>query len=41
VVGRAYKYLLDVRMEEGPIGADAARERLLRWWAAEGGRDAG
>ncbi|WP_401000540.1 CCA tRNA nucleotidyltransferase [Agromyces sp. GXQ0307] len=37
VVGEAYKYLLDVRLDEGPIGPDAARERLLAWWAARGG----
>jgi poly(A) polymerase len=36
VVGEAYKYLLDVRLDEGPIGPDAARERLLAWWAARG-----
>ncbi|GAA4044510.1 CCA tRNA nucleotidyltransferase [Agromyces indicus] len=36
VVGEAYKYLLDVRLDEGPIGTDAARERLLAWWAARG-----
>lgn len=34
VVGEAYKYLLDVRLDEGPIGEEAARERLLAWWAA-------
>ena len=34
VVGEAYKYLLDVRLDEGPIGPDAARDRLLAWWAA-------
>ena len=33
VVGEAYRFLLDVRLDEGPIGADAARERLLAWWA--------
>jgi len=33
VVGEAYKFLLDVRLDEGPIGPDAARERLLAWWA--------
>ncbi len=33
VVGRAYRYLLDLRMEEGPLGPDVARERLLAWWA--------
>jgi poly(A) polymerase len=36
VVGEAYKFLLDVRLDEGPIGPDAARERLLAWWAARG-----
>ncbi|WP_430646804.1 CCA tRNA nucleotidyltransferase [Agromyces sp. GXS1127] len=36
VVGEAYKYLLDVRLDEGPIGPDAARERLLAWWAGRG-----
>lgn len=35
VVGRAYKYLLDLRMEEGPLGAEAARERLMAWWAEQ------
>ncbi len=32
-VGEAYNYLLNVRLDEGPIGADLARERLLTWWA--------
>ncbi|HEY7718083.1 MAG TPA: CCA tRNA nucleotidyltransferase [Pedococcus sp.] len=32
VLGRAYKHLLAVRLDEGPIGPDAARERLLQWW---------
>jgi poly(A) polymerase len=32
-VGAAYKYLLELRIEEGPLGADAAKERLLAWWA--------
>ncbi|PWC05598.1 CCA tRNA nucleotidyltransferase [Agromyces badenianii] len=34
VVGEAYKHLLEVRLDEGPIGEDAATERLLAWWAA-------
>src|SRR5215207_7379434 len=34
VVGEAYRFLLDLRLDEGPIGPDAARERLLAWWAA-------
>ncbi|MDE9365362.1 CCA tRNA nucleotidyltransferase [Luteipulveratus sp. YIM 133132] len=33
VLGRAYKHLLGVRLDQGPIGADAARAELLRWWA--------
>ncbi len=35
VLGRAYKHLLAVRMDEGPIGPDAARRRLLSWWAEQ------
>lgn len=33
VVGRAYRYLLQVRLDDGPLGPEAARERLLAWWA--------
>ncbi|MFD1718526.1 CCA tRNA nucleotidyltransferase [Georgenia deserti] len=33
-VGEAYQYLLDLRMEQGPLGEDAAREALLAWWNA-------
>ena len=33
-VGEAYRYLLDVRLDEGPLGEDVARERLLAWWVA-------
>ncbi len=36
-VGEAYRYLLELRMERGPLGADTAREELLRWWAARAG----
>ncbi|MGL5816399.1 MAG: CCA tRNA nucleotidyltransferase [Phycicoccus sp.] len=35
VLGRAYQYLLGVRLDEGPIGQDAARERLCAWWAEQ------
>jgi poly(A) polymerase len=31
-VGAAYKYLLELRMERGPLGAQVAREELLAWW---------
>jgi poly(A) polymerase len=33
VLGRAYKHLLAVRMEQGPIGPQAAAEALRAWWA--------
>jgi poly(A) polymerase len=35
VVGRAYKFLLEERMENGPLQADDAESRLLRWWAEQ------
>ncbi|WGW11800.1 CCA tRNA nucleotidyltransferase [Saxibacter everestensis] len=36
VVGQAYKYLLSLRMEHGPLGEDAAADRLREWWATQG-----
>ncbi|QIK63389.1 CCA tRNA nucleotidyltransferase [Leucobacter viscericola] len=36
LVGRAYKYLLEVRLDEGPIGEEAAEERLRAWFAEQG-----
>ena len=45
LVGEAYRFLLDLRLERGPIGPDAAREALLAWWAARpaggGGQSSG
>jgi poly(A) polymerase len=35
VLGRAYKYLLGVRLDEGPIGKEAATQRLRSWWAEQ------
>jgi poly(A) polymerase len=32
-VGRAYSYLLELRLDHGPMSEDAAREALLTWWA--------
>ncbi|KTR23195.1 CCA tRNA nucleotidyltransferase [Curtobacterium sp. C1] len=32
-VGEAYRYLLELRMDEGPLGADEAEARLRAWWA--------
>ena len=34
VVGEAYRFLLDLRMEKGPLGEEAARQALRSWWAA-------
>ena len=31
-VGEAYRHMLDLRMEHGPLGDDRAREELLAWW---------
>ena len=33
IVGRAYQYLLDLRMDRGPLGPDAAKAELLTWWS--------
>lgn len=35
VLGRAYTFLLALRLDEGPLGPDVARERLLAWWAQQ------
>ena len=32
-VGEAYRFLLELRIEEGPLGAEVAEERLRGWWA--------
>ncbi len=35
-VGEAYRFLLDLRLDEGVIGPEAAEQRLRAWWAARG-----
>jgi poly(A) polymerase len=35
-VGEAYKFLMEVRLDQGPLGEDRAREELLRWWSERG-----
>jgi poly(A) polymerase len=35
-VGEAYRYLMELRLDEGELGFDIARDRLLEWWAARG-----
>jgi len=32
VVGRAYNFLLELRLDEGPLGEEAAVEQLRAWW---------
>ena len=32
VVGKAYEFLLELRLEHGPLGSDRAKEELLNWW---------
>jgi poly(A) polymerase len=33
VVGEAYDYLLELRLERGPLGVEKATEELLTWWS--------
>jgi poly(A) polymerase len=33
-VGEAYKFLLELRLDEGPLGEEEATRRLLQWWSS-------
>lgn len=33
-VGEAYAFLMELRLEEGPLGPEEAEKRLLAWWAS-------
>ncbi|HEX4400282.1 MAG TPA: CCA tRNA nucleotidyltransferase [Galbitalea sp.] len=33
-VGEAYRFLLDLRLDEGPLGSEEAEQRLRAWWVA-------
>lgn len=35
MVGKALAYLLELRLEEGPLGTEEAKHRLDQWWKAE------
>ncbi|MFI8595185.1 CCA tRNA nucleotidyltransferase [Microbacterium sp. NPDC078428] len=35
-VGAAYRFLLDLRLDEGVLGPDEAERRLREWWAQQG-----
>ena len=36
LVGQAYRYLLERRIDDGPLGEERARSELLAWWADRG-----
>jgi poly(A) polymerase len=36
-VGRALDFLLELRMDQGPLGKEKATELLLQWWATRNG----
>jgi poly(A) polymerase len=35
-VGEAYRFLLDLRLDEGVLGEAEAEKRLRDWWASRG-----
>jgi poly(A) polymerase len=35
-VGQAYRHLLELRIQNGPLGEDKARAALLTWWEQQG-----
>jgi poly(A) polymerase len=35
MVGKAYSFLLERRLDEGPLGEERATAELLSWWAAQ------
>ncbi len=37
-VGEAYKYLLELRLDNGPMDVDSATSALLEWWGGRGGK---
>jgi poly(A) polymerase len=36
-VGRALAFLLELRMDEGPLGEAEAHQRLAAWWESASG----
>ena len=40
-VGRAYKFLLELRLDQGQLGPEVASAALLQWWAGQDHDDAG
>jgi hypothetical protein len=40
-VGRALDFLLELRLDEGPVGEEEAVRRLREWWDEQDGHGAG
>jgi poly(A) polymerase len=38
-VGEAYRYLLEQRLDDGPLGEEEATRRLLAWWSSRAAAD--
>ncbi len=36
-VGEALTFLMELRLDEGPLGPEVAAARLREWWAAQQG----
>ena len=36
LVGKAYNFMLELRLEHGPLGDEIAKAELLKWWALNG-----
>ena len=34
-VGKALTFLMELRLDEGPLGEEEASARLLAWWAEQ------
>jgi len=34
LIGKAYAHLLELRLDRGPLGEEAAKAELLTWWEA-------
>jgi poly(A) polymerase len=39
-VGKAYEFLLELRLERGPLGKEEAKQELLTWWSENGSAEA-
>jgi poly(A) polymerase len=35
VIGKAYDFLLELRLEHGPLGKERAKAELLTWWQGQ------